>query len=238
MPSHPKHDLHLQAASFCFRRSFHDLFLVEDHFGFVELLFQLDLDHVRIFDLSSLDLYLHHVLYLKISKPFQFFGQLFLSAVEHFKRHYFFIQEVDGRPSVQFLRPDPEQLPVNPLQFLLLAKDDKDRREAPTPLLGEILRLDPGFHQGVGIRYDPIFDQDIDDLFEHVLHAHIGLLLLLMNHLYYVVIRVVVCATCFVIGCLVHLHQVVLLEILDGQRGKVVEVVDLRGKGEQGKQED
>lgn len=127
------------------------------------------------------------------------------------------------------MHPYLKQLPVDTLQLLLITKYDKNGGEAPTSLLGEILRLYSGFHQGVLIRDDPIFDQDIDDLFEHVLHAHIGLLLLLMSHLDNIVIRVVIDGTCFVIGCLVHLHQIVPFEIFDGKGREVVEVVDLGG---------
>lgn len=185
----------------------------------VELLFKLDLDDIRIFDLSSLDLYLHDVFYLKISKPFKLLGQFFLGTIEHFKCHYFFIQKVDRRSSTQSLHPDPEQLPVTSFQFILLTKDDKNRRKAPTSLLGEILWLDSRFHQGVLIRDDSIFDQNVDHLFEHVLHAHVGLFLLLVDYLYYVVIGIIVGVTCFVIGGLVHLHQVVLLEIFGGKGG-------------------
>lgn len=118
---------------------------------------------------------------------------------------------------------------MHTLQLLLIAKYHKNGGEAPTSLLGEILRFYSGFHQRVLIGDDPIFDQDIDDLFEHVLHAHIGLLLLLMRHLDDIVIRVVIETTCFVIGCLVHLHQIILFKILDGKRREVVEVVDLGG---------
>ena len=99
---------------------------------------------------------------------------------------------------------------MHTLQLLLVSEDDENGGEAPTSLLGEILRLDPGFDEGVLIRNDPVFDQDIDHLFEHVLHGHISLFLLLMGYLDNIVIWVVIGATCFVIGCLVHLHKIVL----------------------------
>lgn len=50
-----------------------------------------------------------------------------------------------------------------------------------------------------------------------------------MDYLYYVVIGVSVGVTCFVIGGLVNLDQVIRLKIFGGKGGQLVQVMDLRG---------
>ena len=227
VPSHSEQNLHLKGWFVGFEWPSYDLLLIDDLFRLIEFFLELHFENIGIFHLWAFDFDLHNFLDLEIGESLKLLGQFLFGTVEDLQSDHFFIQEVDGRFRAQKLNSHARKVIVAFIEFLLIAENDEDGGEGPASLFREELRFDPRLYQWILIWNDAIFDEKGDNILEQALHLHVGVLLFFVDGANNIVIGYYVWVYRSVFWWLFHLDEIVPIEILFCERGKIIDVTIL-----------